>query len=115
MNLLTLGVADSRHRKTICAGPAMAGWRCRRYRERSSAAKNGSDHVPNWIEFDNSYLGAGLAGLGILWPPGHMSAPHIARGELVPLFAGWHLDPMPLYVAFRPNRHVSAQLRVFID
>jgi DNA-binding transcriptional LysR family regulator len=22
---------------------------------------------------------------------------------------------MPLYVAFRPNRHVSAKLRVFID
>lgn len=25
------------------------------------------------------------------------------------------LDPMPLYVAFPPNRHVSAKLRVFIE
>jgi DNA-binding transcriptional LysR family regulator len=33
----------------------------------------------------------------------------------VPLFEGWRLDPMPLYVAFAPNRHVSAKLRVFID
>ncbi|MFP3701057.1 LysR family transcriptional regulator, partial [Burkholderia sp. SIMBA_013] len=27
----------------------------------------------------------------------------------------WQLDPMPLYIAFPPNRHVSAKLRVFID
>ena len=25
------------------------------------------------------------------------------------------LEPMPLYLAFPPNRHVSAKLRVFID
>jgi DNA-binding transcriptional LysR family regulator len=33
----------------------------------------------------------------------------------VALFEGWSFDPMPLYVAFPPNRHVSAKLRVFID
>jgi DNA-binding transcriptional LysR family regulator len=31
------------------------------------------------------------------------------------LFEDWHLDPMPLYVAFPPSRHVSRKLRVFID
>ena len=37
------------------------------------------------------------------------------RGEFVPLFKDWHLDPMPLYVAFPPNRHISLKLRVFIE
>jgi len=44
-----------------------------------------------------------------------MSAPHLAKGELVPVFEDWRLDPMPMYVAFPPNRHVSAKLRAFID
>ncbi|MEQ4575845.1 MAG: hypothetical protein ABN502_13040, partial [Gammaproteobacteria bacterium] len=34
---------------------------------------------------------------------------------LVALFEDWHLEPMPLYLAFPPNRHVSAKLRAFID
>lgn len=67
------------------------------------------------VDDGNAYLAAGLAGLGVLWLPDYMSAPHVAGGELVPLFEGWRLDPMPLYVAFPPNRHVSAKLRVFID
>jgi len=33
----------------------------------------------------------------------------------VPLFEDWRLDPMPIYIAFPPNRHVSAKLRVFIE
>jgi DNA-binding transcriptional LysR family regulator len=37
------------------------------------------------------------------------------RGELVTLFDDWRLDPMPLYIAYPPNRHVSAKLRAFID
>jgi DNA-binding transcriptional LysR family regulator len=44
-----------------------------------------------------------------------MAKGHLASGELVPLFQDWRLDPMPLYLAFPPNRHVSAKLRVFID
>lgn len=67
------------------------------------------------VDDGNAYLEAGLAGLGILWLPDYMSKAHLARGELVPLFEDWRLDPMPLYVAFPPNRHVSIKLRVFID
>lgn len=67
------------------------------------------------VDDGNAYLAAGLAGLGILWLPDYMAKGHLARGELVPLFDEWQLDPMPLYVAFPPNRHVSAKLRVFID
>ncbi|HEY9068072.1 MAG TPA: LysR family transcriptional regulator [Burkholderiaceae bacterium] len=67
------------------------------------------------VDDGNAYLAAGLAGLGVLWLPHYMSEPHVTSGELVPLFADWRMDPMPLYVAFRPNRHVSAKLRAFID
>jgi DNA-binding transcriptional LysR family regulator len=67
------------------------------------------------LDDGNAYLAAGLAGLGALWVPDYMSQAHRARGELVPLFPDWRFDPMPLYVAFPPNRYVSAKLRVFID
>jgi DNA-binding transcriptional LysR family regulator len=67
------------------------------------------------VDDGNAYLAAGLAGLGVLCMPCYMAAPHVASGELVPLFQQWHLDPMPLFVAFAPNRHASARLRVFID
>jgi DNA-binding transcriptional LysR family regulator len=44
-----------------------------------------------------------------------LSSAHLARGELLLLFEDWHLDPMPMYLAYAPNRHVGAKLRVFID
>ena len=67
------------------------------------------------VDDGNAYLAAGLAGLGMLWLPDYMSKAHVERGELVRLFHDWRLDPMPMYLAFAPNRHVSAKLRVFID
>nr|WP_282187878.1 LysR family transcriptional regulator [Pseudomonas sp. MWU12-2020] len=67
------------------------------------------------VDDGNAYLAAGLAGMGVLWLPRYMSDAHQARGELVPLFEDWQLEPMPLYVAYPPNRHVSLKLRVFID
>jgi len=67
------------------------------------------------VDDGNAYLAAGLAGMGILWVPRYMADTHVRLGELTPLFDGWQLDPMPLYVAFAPNRHVSAKLRVFIE
>ncbi|CAD5199659.1 LysR family transcriptional regulator [Pseudomonas sp. FEN] len=67
------------------------------------------------VDDGNAYLAAGLAGLGVLWLPKYMSKSFEARGELVPLFENWSLDPMPIYVAFPPNRHISIKLRVFID
>ena len=67
------------------------------------------------VDDGNAYLAAGIAGLGVLWLPKYMAHEPLARGELVPLFEDWQLDPMPMYVAFPPNRHVSRKLRVFID
>ncbi|MER2178292.1 MAG: LysR family transcriptional regulator [Stenotrophomonas maltophilia] len=67
------------------------------------------------VDDGNAYLAAGVAGLGALWLPDYMAAPHVATGELIRLFPEWRIDAMPLYLAFPPNRHVSAKLRVFID
>lgn len=67
------------------------------------------------VDDGNAYLAAGLAGLGALWLPQYMSQPHLARGELIRLFDGWHLEPMSLYLAFPSNRRVSTKLRVFLD
>ena len=63
----------------------------------------------------NTYMAAGLAGLGVIWLPDYMANAHVQRSELVRLFPDWTLDAMPLNLAFPPNRHVSAKLRVFID
>ncbi|WP_448133880.1 LysR substrate-binding domain-containing protein [Stenotrophomonas rhizophila] len=67
------------------------------------------------VDDGNAYLAAGVAGLGVLWLPEYMAAAHVANGELVRVLPDWQVAPMPLYVAFPPNRHVSAKLRVFID
>ncbi|RON24229.1 LysR family transcriptional regulator [Pseudomonas brassicacearum] len=67
------------------------------------------------VDDGNAYIAAGLAGLGVLWLPKYMSRIHEERGELVQLFKDWRLDPMPLYVAYPPNRHISIKLRVFIE
>lgn len=67
------------------------------------------------IDDGNAYLTAGLAGLGALWLPDYMAREHEASGALVRLFGDWEIDPMPLYIAYAPNRYLSKTLRVFID
>ncbi|MBV7537819.1 LysR family transcriptional regulator [Duganella sp. sic0402] len=62
----------------------------------------------------NAYVAAGLAGMGVLCVPRYMARDHVKRGELTPLFEEWQLAPMPLYLAYPHNRHLSAKLRVFI-
>ena len=85
------------------------------------ALQRGEEHVQVQgryaiaMDDGNAYLAAGVAGLGALWLPHYMAAAHQARGELVPLLEDWSIDPMPLYLAFPPRRHVGARLRVFID
>jgi DNA-binding transcriptional LysR family regulator len=67
------------------------------------------------VDDGNACLAAGLASLGVLWLPRYMADPHAARGELIELFEDWRFDPMPLYVVYPPNRHVSAKVRAFVD
>lgn len=67
------------------------------------------------VDDGNAYLAAGVAGLGVLWLPDYLAREPLERGELVGLFQDWRLDPMPLYIAYAPHRHVSPRLRVFIE
>ena len=67
------------------------------------------------VDDGNAYHEAGLVGLGVIALPNYMAAAHQAVGALIPLFTQWRISPMPLYLAFPPNRHVNAKLRVFID
>lgn len=67
------------------------------------------------VDDGNAYLEAGLVGLGVIALPNYMAAAHQAVGALIPLFTQWRISPMPLYLAFPPNRHVNTKLRVFID
>ncbi|MBC3952429.1 LysR family transcriptional regulator [Pseudomonas folii] len=67
------------------------------------------------VDDGNAYLAAGLAGMGVLWLPDYMAKEHVTSAELIRLFEGWRMEPMPLYVAFPPNRHISIKVRVFID
>jgi LysR family transcriptional regulator, regulator for bpeEF and oprC len=62
-----------------------------------------------------AYLIAGLAGLGVIRIPNFMAAEPIADGRLVALFEDWQTRPVPLHVAYPPNRHLSSKLRVFVD
>lgn len=63
----------------------------------------------------NSYLAAGLAGLGIIQLPTFMAQTHIGAGTLVPVLTPWTTDSFPVFTVFPPNRHLSARLRVFVD
>jgi DNA-binding transcriptional LysR family regulator len=85
-----------------------------------SMHKDGESHGINGhmgVEIDdgNAYLTAGLVGLGVQWLPEYMAKKHLENGALVQLFKDWNFEPMPLYVAYSPNRYASKQLRVFIE
>lgn len=67
------------------------------------------------LDEGNAYLAAGVAGMGVLWLPRFMAQAHHSQGELFELFDGWQADHIPMHVAFPPNRHVNAKVRVFID
>lgn len=63
----------------------------------------------------NSYVAAGLAGLGIIQAPTYCVHAAIAEGKLVPLLDEWRTRSIPIHVIYPPNRYLSAKVRVFID
>lgn len=62
-----------------------------------------------------SYLAAALSGLGVAPLACFMAREPIARGQLVPVLPDWHIEPIPLYIVYPPNRHLSNKVRVFVD
>ncbi|MBL8482279.1 MAG: LysR family transcriptional regulator [Rhodocyclaceae bacterium] len=67
------------------------------------------------VNDSNTYLAAGLNGLGIIQVPRFMVDAHLARGEMLQLLQDWTCSSLPVYVVYPPNRHLSAKLRVFVD
>lgn len=63
----------------------------------------------------NAYAAAGAAGLGVLHAPVFLVQEHLANGSLIEVMAGWRAEPIPLYMVYPPNRHISSRVRIFAD
>jgi len=63
----------------------------------------------------DAYLNAGLAHLGLVQVTCFMAGPLLKSGGLVRVLEDWDTDPVPVYVVYPPNRHLSSKLRVFVD
>jgi len=63
----------------------------------------------------NSYVGAGIAALGIIQAPDYAVREALQAGRLVPLLEDWRTPTIPVHVLYAPNRYLSAKVRVFID
>ena len=44
-----------------------------------------------------------------------MAGPLLRSGALVRVLEDWESEPLPVYVVYPPNRHLSSKLRVFVD
>src|SRR5262249_34855317 len=58
---------------------------------------------------------AGVAGLGIMQAAAGMARGALRRGGLVQVLRDWRTDPLPLYVMYPQNRHLSAKVRAFAE
>jgi LysR family transcriptional regulator for bpeEF and oprC len=62
-----------------------------------------------------AYAAAGLAGLGVMRVPGFMIGDALADGRLTRVLEDWATPPLPIYVMYPQNRHLSAKVRAFVD
>ncbi len=63
----------------------------------------------------NAYVTSVLAGLGIGQITSYQAQQHLQNGTLVRLMPEWTQPPLPVYVVYPPNRHLSAKVRAFVD
>lgn len=63
----------------------------------------------------DTYLQCGLRGLGIIQVPHFLAFAHLQSGALVEVLARWRPMPLPVFAVFPRHRHVSPQVRAFID
>jgi LysR family transcriptional regulator for bpeEF and oprC len=67
------------------------------------------------VNESTAHLSSLVAGLGVGQTFRYVAQPHIDNGGLVPILEAWARPPHPLYVMYPPNRHLNAQIRVFVD
>jgi LysR family transcriptional regulator for bpeEF and oprC len=63
----------------------------------------------------NTYVDAGLAGIGIMQMADANLAPLIAQGLLEVVLEDWSTDPLPINIVYPQGRHLSAKVRVFVE
>lgn len=39
----------------------------------------------------------------------------LASGRLKHVLAGWEIEPLPVWIMYPQNRHLSAKVRVFVE
>jgi LysR family transcriptional regulator for bpeEF and oprC len=62
-----------------------------------------------------AYLAAGLAGLGVFQAVLLDVTELLAAGSVRRVLADWRIDPLPVFVMYPRNRHLSAKVRAFVD
>ncbi|QFY61022.1 LysR family transcriptional regulator [Rhizobium grahamii] len=67
------------------------------------------------VNDSRTFVNAALNGLGIAQLPRFMIRDELAKGSLVELLPEWSREPLPLYIVYPPNRHLSNKVRVFVD
>lgn len=67
------------------------------------------------VNESNAYTSVLLAGHGVGQITTFQAHPHIEKGELVRLMPEWTQMPLPVYVVYPPNSHLSAKVRAFVD
>jgi DNA-binding transcriptional LysR family regulator len=67
------------------------------------------------VNDSRSYLAAALSGLGVAPLAHFMATDALASGQLVQVLPDWVCEPIPLYIVYPPNRHLSNKVRVFVD
>lgn len=69
------------------------------------------------LTVDNSeaYIGAALAGFGLVQVPLYTARTHLDDGELVEVLADYRPAPSPVSVVYAHHRHRSSKVRAFVD
>jgi LysR family transcriptional regulator for bpeEF and oprC len=70
---------------------------------------------PVAVNDGEAYLAAGLAGLGVFQAALLDIAEPLAAGSVRRMLADWRIDPLPVFVMYPRNRHLSAKVRAFVD
>jgi LysR family transcriptional regulator, regulator for bpeEF and oprC len=63
----------------------------------------------------DAYLNCGVKGLGLIQIPHLLARSHLENGELVEVLPQWKPLPMPISAVYPHNRHLSLQVRAFVD
>jgi len=62
-----------------------------------------------------AYQEAGLAGLGIMQAATFMVNDALGSGKLRCVLSDWQIEPLPVWIMYPQNRHLSAKVRVFVE